>query len=216
MIKAENLNKVYPNGVTALKNINLEIKQGELVFLMGHSGAGKTTLLKLLMGMERHTSGSLEVCGMPLLSPGKYQIRKLRMQIGAVFQELKLIKGRTSLENVSLALRVLDFPPAGMRERSMQVLEQVGLKDQMHIPVESLSWGQQQRVAIARALVRRPALILADEPTGNLDWVTGEAMMRLFLTAEQEGTTVLVVTHAAGLVEQFGKRVLTLKEGTLL
>ncbi|MHB1418687.1 MAG: cell division ATP-binding protein FtsE [Bacillota bacterium] len=199
----------------ALKDINLVIKEGELVFLMGASGAGKTTLLKLLMGQEHLTSGSLEVCGIPLLSPAKSQVRLLRRQIGTVFQDIKLIKGRSALENVSLSLRVLDCPLTGIRGRSIEVLEEVGLKEQMHIPVESLSWGQQQRVAIARALVRRPALILADEPTGNLDWVNAEAMMQLFLAAEKNGATVLVVTHAAGMVDQFGKRVLTLKEGAL-
>lgn len=216
MIRADNLGVTYPDGTQALNGVNLRVAPGEFVFLVGHSGAGKTTLLKLLLGILRPTEGSLTVAGLDMKHPAGPNLRNLRRKVGAVFQDFRLIKGRTALENVALGLWVLDLPGAVIRERSAAALQAVGLAAKSQVRVETLSWGEQQRVALARALARQPSLILADEPTGNLDQGAAALVMELLLALQQKGTTVLVATHALALVRDLGRRVITLEEGRLV
>jgi cell division transport system ATP-binding protein len=169
MIEARGVSLRYPDQTLALKNINLQVQSGELIFVTGPSGSGKTSLLKLLLGMEYPTSGYLEVMGQPVDLTQARAIRKLRRSIGPVFQEFKLFNGRTALENVMIGQRFLDIPPSALKENSLDALKKVGLEHKAQSLVENLSWGEHQRVAIARAVAGKPLLILADEPTGNLD-----------------------------------------------
>lgn len=216
MIEAVGLRKVYPDGTVALRDVDLQVEQGEFVFLVGRSGAGKTTLFKLIIGMEKPSGGRLLVDGVDLGSADPAEIRRLRRTVGMIFQDFRLIKGRIAADNVALGLRMLGLSAAGIRRRASAALADVGLAEKAGTRVEALSWGEQQRVAIARALARDPVLILADEPTGNLDQAMAALVMERLLAANRKGATVVVASHARALVERSGRRVLTLRDGAVL
>ena len=201
MIEAKEVSLIYPDGTKALKEINLMIKPGELVYITGPSGSGKTSLLKLLIGMEYSTEGELRVLGEVMRRGNEPRIRKLRKIIGPVFQEFKLIEGRTALENVCMGMRFLGIAPKRMREDAEKALRRVGLEHKIHTRVEHLSWGEAQRVAIARAVARKPILILADEPTGNLDHDNAINILKLLTSFKDNHTAVVITTHATHLIE---------------
>jgi cell division transport system ATP-binding protein len=201
MIEAQGVCLKYPDGTAALSDVDLRIQPGDMVYIIGPSGSGKTSLLKLLMGVEYPTSGSLQVLGHAMLKNHPSSIRKLRMMIGPVFQEFRLIKGRTALENVMLGMRFLDIPPSSIKDSANTALVKVGLAHKALSLVDNLSWGECQRVAIARAVARKPALILADEPTGNLDKDNAVKILDLLRTFNDENTTVIITTHATHLMD---------------
>ncbi|HHW00452.1 MAG TPA: ABC transporter ATP-binding protein [Clostridiaceae bacterium] len=201
MIEAKGVSLRYRDGTLALKDVNLEVSPGELVYITGPSGSGKTSLLKLLMGMEYPTSGSLSVLGQAMTKDDPRKIRKLRRLIGPVFQEFKLIKGRSAMENVLMGMRFLGISPKQMKENARNALIRVGLEHKMLSRVENLSWGEAQRVAIARAVARKPLLILADEPTGNLDHDNALNILDLLTSFKDKNTTVIITTHATHLIE---------------
>jgi cell division transport system ATP-binding protein len=203
MIIAKNISLTYADGTKALRNVNLNIKPGELVYITGPSGSGKTSLLKLFMGMEYITEGSLTVLGQEMTRSKEGRIRKLRKTMGPVFQEFKLIEGRTALENVMTGMRFLGMSPKKIRMEAENALIKVGLEQKIHTKVERLSWGQAQRVAIARAVARKPVLILADEPTGNLDHENAVHILQILNTFKDNNTTVVITTHATHLIEGF-------------
>ncbi|HEY8420613.1 MAG TPA: ABC transporter ATP-binding protein [Thermoclostridium sp.] len=203
MIKANNVSLKYADGTVALHNVNLNIKPGEFVYIVGPSGSGKTSLLKLLMGIEFASSGSLYVLDQFMVKNEARNIRKLRRKIGPVFQEFRLIQGRTALENVLMGMRFLDIPNRQMIDNANNALKKVGLEHKASVMVEKLSYGEAQRVAIARAVARKPALILADEPTGNLDFDNAINIMNLLYNFKDENTTVLVTTHATHLIDNY-------------
>lgn len=191
----------YADGTTALNHIDLDIKPGELVYITGPSGSGKTSLLKLFMGSELPTSGSLNVLGCAIIKGNTRRIRKMRRRIGPVFQEFRLIKGRTTIENVMLGMRFIGMSPGHIKQEARKALIRVGLEHKMFSKVENLSWGECQRVAIARAVARKPALILADEPTGNLDKDNALNILELLSSFRDENTAVVITTHATHLIE---------------
>ncbi len=215
MIEAQSLEKVYPDGTVALSDITLTINEGEMVFVRGQSGAGKTTLFKLLMGIESPSSGSLLVDGLSMDRFSPISLRGLRRRAGVVFQDFRLLKGRTARENVELGMRVLGISGAEMSSRTSEYLEKLQLQDKVDTLVELLSWGQQQRLAMARALARRPTLILADEPTGNLDEELAARVLSLLLEARGGGATVLVATHSSEILNS-DHRIVTLQHGRLV
>lgn len=203
MIEATNVSLRYGDGTLALHDVNLKIKQGEFVYIVGPSGSGKTSLLKLLMGMEFPTSGSLYVMDQLMAKSEIRNIRKLRRKIGPVFQEFRLIPGRTAFDNVLIGMRFLDIPKRQMMDNAKNSLEKVGLGHKASVMVDKLSYGEAQRVAIARAVARKPSLILADEPTGNLDYDNAINIMNLLYTLKDKNTTVLVTTHATHLIGNY-------------
>ncbi|SCY91206.1 cell division ATP-binding protein FtsE [Alkaliphilus peptidifermentans] len=201
MIESKDVCLRYTDGTMALKDINLSVDAGEMVYITGVSGSGKTSLLKLFMGVEFPTTGSLNVLGHNMTKGNSSNIRKLRTRIGPVFQEFRLIKGRTALDNVMLGMRFLDLSPSLIREAANDALVKVGLKHKLLSPVENLSWGEGQRVAIARAVARKPSLILADEPTGNLDKDNALNILELLASFKDDNTSVIITTHATHLIE---------------
>jgi cell division transport system ATP-binding protein len=201
MIEAKDVSLIYHDGTVALKNVNLEVSPGELVYITGFSGSGKTSFLKLLIGMEYPTSGSLKVLGQTMKRGKGRKIRKLRKRIGPVFQEFKLIEGRTALENVMMGMRFLGTSPGKRKAEAINALTKVGLGHKIKSKVENLSWGEAQRVAIARAVARKPRLIIADEPTGNLDHDNAINILRLFNSFRDSRTAVIITTHATHLIE---------------
>ncbi|NLU53553.1 MAG: ATP-binding cassette domain-containing protein [Clostridiaceae bacterium] len=203
MIEAKDVSLKYPDGTLALNNVNISINKGELVYITGPSGSGKTSFLKLIMGIEYPTSGSLRVLGQNIEQKEESQIRKMRRSIGPVFQEFRLIKGRTALENVIDGLRIIGFSPRRLKEEAELALDKVGLKHKAKSLVENLSWGEAQRVSIARAVARKPSLILADEPTGNLDYENAVKILNLLASFRNENTAVVITTHATHLIEGF-------------
>lgn len=209
LIEAKEVSFSYPDGTVALRNINMEIKTGDMVYITGPSGSGKTSLLKLLMGIEYPTEGILNVLGQPIEKGQASKIRQMRRLIGPVFQDFRLIKGRTAIENVMLGARFLGFAPKKLKEDAVNALVKVGLEKKMFSLVDHLSWGECQRVAIARAVMRQPKLILADEPTGNLDKDNALNILELFASLKKKDTTVVVTTHATHLIEN-------MKEGRLI
>jgi cell division transport system ATP-binding protein len=201
MIEAKGVSLKYNDGTMALKDVNLEIKPGELVYITGPSGSGKTSLLKLLMGTQYPTTGTLEVLGQTMKKGNSRRIRKLRKTFGPIFQEFKLIEGRTALENVMMGMRFLGISPRKMKEEAHNALERVGLAHKERSKVENLSWGEAQRVAIARAVARKPVLILADEPTGNLDHENALNILHILTSFLDSNTAVVITTHATHLIE---------------
>lgn len=202
MIEAKGVFLTYPDGTTALNNIDLNIKQGQLVYITGPSGSGKTSLLKLFMGVEYPTDGTMKVLGQPMERGSADSIRGLRRKIGPVFQDFRLVKGRTAMENVLLGMRFLDIAPEQLKENAVNALSKVGLEHKMKSLVENLSWGETQRVAIARAVARKPSLILADEPTGNLDKDNALRILELLNSFRDSNTAVVITTHATHLIEK--------------
>jgi cell division transport system ATP-binding protein len=210
------VSKSYGAGSFALRDVSLELERGEFVFLTGPSGAGKTTLLKLLLGAESPSEGQIVVLGRNIARLGERAIPPLRRRIGVVFQGFKLLPRRSVEENVALALDVLGTPRRRARAQVFAILKQLGLQHRRYHHPLSLSGGEQQRVAIARALVNEPQILLADEPTGNLDPDLTVEIMDLIASAATRGTTVLVATHELGLVERYGKRTVRLEGGRLV
>lgn len=215
MIELTDVSKTYERGSRALRNINLKIEDGEFVFIMGRSGAGKSTLLRLLMKETEPTSGTLVVNDVLLNDLPARSVPKYRRTIGVVFQDFRLLRHLNVYENVAFAQRVIGKSTREIRENVPEVLRMVGLSAKYKANVRKLSGGEQQRVAIARALVNRPRLLLADEPTGNLDAATAEEIMRLLEEINESGTTVVVITHSREIVEKMKKRVLVLDKGVL-
>jgi cell division transport system ATP-binding protein len=199
----------------ALRDLNVEIARGEFVFLTGPSGAGKTTFFRLLSAYDRATSGQATVAGIRLNDLSGNDLAYYRRKLGVVFQDFRLLKHKTVFENVTLPLIIRGESPNSQRERAMQVLQHVGLHHKANEWPEQLSGGEQQRVAIARALIHRPGLIIADEPTGNLDPELSEEIMDLFEQANAQGTTVVVATHDLELVRRRNKRTLRLLAGQI-
>ena len=216
MIRAESICMRYPGGIDALSEVSFSIEPGEFVFLMGPSGAGKTTLLRALSGLQVPDAGHLFVDGLEVTTATERRRRALRRHIGLVSQDFQLVGDRTVAENVEMALRVLGISGQDMKKRVNEALAAVGLADRHRQRLASLSWGEQQRIALARALVRRPRLVLADEPTGNLDEKNAQIVFALLKTARERGAAVVVATHAAGLVEQQTERLLYLERGQLV
>jgi len=213
VIEARHLSKMYSRGLYALQDLSLTVAKGEFVFLTGPSGAGKSTLLRLLLMQERPTEGELIVNGHDLTTLRRREIQEYRRGIGFIFQDFKLIPTRTVLENVSFVSEVLGVPAAQQRRRAFQVLKWVGLQHRMNAFPLDLSGGEQQRIAIARALVNDPVLLLADEPTGNLDPDLSLEVMNLLREVNAGGTTVLVATHDRELIRLVGRRTITLEQG---
>jgi cell division transport system ATP-binding protein len=213
MIELIKVAKSYPPNVDALIDISLTVQRGELVFLTGKSGAGKTTLLRLLSRIEKPTRGLVEVDGRDIgkLSQGKLQ--KLRRRIGFIFQDFKLLPNRTVAQNVAVSMEVSYTRPRLMRRRIKELLEQLGLEDKYATPTSELSRGEQQRVAIARAAAAKPDLILADEPTGNLDLETTRQVMELFLQCNEKGATLLIATHDPAIYQKDKQRIVALSHG---
>lgn len=215
MIETQSVAKTYGRGLYALRDLNLRIGKGEFAFLTGPSGAGKSTLLRLLLLQERPSAGQVIVGGRNLSDLSRGEVQAYRRTVGFVFQDFKLIAAKTVFENVSFALRVLGQPVEQQRRRTYQVLKWVGLQHRLNALPEELSGGEQQRVAIARALVNEPHLVLADEPTGNLDPDLSLEIMNLFRDINARGTTVLVATHDRELIKWVGRRVIQLQNGRL-
>ncbi len=216
MIHADRLTKVYGPDVFAIRDVSLTVAKGEFVFLTGPSGAGKTTLLRLLICQERPTSGHLVVAGRDLTVLGRTQVQAYRRAVGFVFQDFKLIPGKTVFENVMFVPRILGLADQHQIRRTYQVLKWVGLQHCINAYPAQISGGEQQRVAIARALVSEPSLILADEPTGNLDPDLALEIMSLFKDINASGTTVLVATHDRELIRRVGRRTVTLTQGRVV
>lgn len=216
MIEAKDVSLQYPDGTLALRHINLSVKMREIVYITGPSGSGKTSLLKLFMGMEFPTSGTLKVLGHTISKNDMQKIRWLRTLIGPVFQDFRLVKGRTALENVMLGMRFLELSLEEMKSRAQEALAKVGLEHKAHTPVENLSWGEGQRVSIARAVARKPAIILADEPTGNLDKENALNIMELLTAASRESdAAVIITTHATHLIDESRGRIIRLQKGAM-
>jgi cell division transport system ATP-binding protein len=213
VIETRSLAKIYGRGVYALKDLSLTVDKGEFAFLTGPSGAGKSTLLRLLLLEERPSEGEIIVGGRNLSRLTRDEIQAYRRTIGFVFQDFKLIASKSVFDNVSFVLRVLGQPIEQQRRRTYQVLKWVGLQHRLNALPEELSGGEQQRVAIARALVNEPHIVLADEPTGNLDPDLSLEIMNLFRDINARGTTVLVATHDRELIKWVGRRVIQLEPG---
>ena len=216
MIEANRLSKIYSRGVYALRELSLRVDKGEFVFLTGPSGAGKSTLLRLLLRQDVATEGELLVGGRNLATLTPHQTQTYRRSLGFIFQDFKLLPGSTVLENVAFVPRVLGMPLAQQQRRTFQVLKWVGLQHRMSAYPMELSGGEQQRIAIARALVNDPLIILADEPTGNLDPDLSLEIMNLFREINARGTTVIVATHDRELIRRVGRRTLTLDHGRVV
>lgn len=216
MIRFEQVSKVYPGGQKALTDINVHLHQGEMAFLTGHSGAGKSTLLKLITVIERISAGRLFINGHDVAQVGPKQVPYLRRDIGVIFQNHNLLMEKSVFDNVALPLVIEGFSHGEIRKRVAGALDMVGLYGkEKHNPI-MLSGGEQQRVGIARAIVNKPPLLLADEPTGNLDPKLSMDILRLFETFNDAGTSVLIATHDLGLIARMKYRTLTLKQGRLL
>ena len=216
MLQLYHVYKRYQNGVEALNDVNLKVNEGEFVFLSGPSGAGKTTLIKILLCYERATSGQVLVNGRNLGVLKANSIPYLRRNIGVVWQDFKLLNRRTVFDNVAISLELLGLRPKEIQRRVNQILEVVGLENYATAYPQMISGGEQQRVAIARSLVNEPAILLADEPTGNLDPDLSIEIMNLLLDLQQKGTTVLVATHDRFLLERYSRRTLMLNRGYLI
>jgi cell division transport system ATP-binding protein len=215
VIETDHLSKLYGRGVYALRELSLNIDKGEFLFLTGPSGAGKSTFLRLLLREELPSDGSLKVLGRDLASLGPSQVQAYRRTVGFVFQDFRLIPRFTVFQNVAFVMRVLGLPAATQQRKTFQVLKWVGLQHRMNSYPEELSGGEQQRVAIARALVNDPQIVLADEPTGNLDPDLSLEIMNLFREINARGTTVVVATHDRELIRRVGRRSITLANGRI-
>ncbi|MBW9205972.1 cell division ATP-binding protein FtsE [Mumia sp. zg.B53] len=217
MIRFENVSKTYPGQPRpALEKISLEIEKGEFVFLVGQSGSGKSTFLRMILRETRPSTGRVYVAGKEINRLANWKVPKLRRQLGTVFQDFRLLPNKTVSENVAFALQVIGKPRSEIRRVVPETLELVGLEGKGERMPDELSGGEQQRVAIARAFVNRPMILIADEPTGNLDPVTSVGIMKLLDRINRTDTTVLMATHDAGIVDQMRKRVIELSGGVLV
>lgn len=216
MIEFLGVSKKYDHGVTALDNINLKIEKGEFVFLVGPSGSGKTTFLKLMIKEEEATSGKILIDSTDVTKMKQKEIPYLRRKIGFVFQDFRLLYDRTVAENITFALRVIEASEREIKNQLKSVLEMVGLSGKENFYPNQLSGGEQQRIALARALATKPPIIIADEPTGNLDPATADEIFKTLLEINSRGTTVIVVTHAKDVVNKISKRVIALDHGKIV
>ena len=216
MIDFKNVGKTYPNGTVALNDINLHIDDGEFVFIVGPSGAGKSTLTKLILREEKITTGELTVDEFDLGTMKERQIPYFRRQLGVVFQDFRLFPDKTVYENVAFAMRVIGEPGKVIRRRVPTILGIVGLQNKAKNYPHELSGGEQQRVALARAIANSPRMIIADEPTGNIDPARSREIMEMLVKIHCKGRTVIVVTHEKALVDQFRQRVVTINEGRII
>jgi cell division transport system ATP-binding protein len=215
LVQFYNVSKVYSNGVKALNDISLKIDRGEFIFLMGPSGAGKSTLVKMLIREELPTRGQIFVASRSIVRMKHSEIPVLRRNIGMVFQDFKLLDNKTVAENISFAMKVVGARPQDIKHRVTEIISMVGLKGREDSFPNQLSGGEQQRVGIARALANRPVLLIADEPTGNLDVDTSMEIMELLYDINRKGTTVIMATHARELVKNSYKRVIMLDAGSV-
>jgi len=217
MIRFENVTKMYPSAERpALDAVDLEIQKGEFVFLVGLSGSGKSTFLKLVLREEKPSAGKITVAGKDLNSLATHKVPELRRQVGTVFQDFRLLPNKTVFENVAFTLHVLGYSQKEIEREVPEVLELVGLEDKSDRKPSELSGGEQQRVAIARAYVSNPAILIADEPTGNLDPATSVGIMKLLDRINREGTTVVMATHDSKIVDSMRKRVIELENGHVI
>lgn len=215
MIRMENVTKVYENGAVGLKDVSLRIKKGEFAFIVGFSGSGKSTLIRLLLKEVEPSFGKIHIGNTDITSIKRRQIPYLRRRLGVVFQDFRLLPSMTVYENVAFAMQVIESDPEEIRKRVPQVLAMVGLSKKAKAYPNQLSGGEQQRVAIARAIINRPPILLADEPTGNLDPDTAWEIMELIQEINRSGTTVVISTHAKDIVDKMRKRVITISNGTI-
>lgn len=216
MIKFVNISKEYKNGVTALYDINVEINKGEFVFLVGSSGAGKSTLIKILLKEEGISRGKLYLNGMDITRVPNRRIPYIRRQVGVVFQDFRLLPNKTVYENVAFAMEIVGARPRDIRRRVPLILSMVDLSKKANSFPDQLSGGEQQRVSIARAIINNPPVLIADEPTGNLDPETAWEIMKVLTDINNRGTTVVMATHARDIVNLMKKRVVALEDGRLI
>ena len=216
MIRLEDVTKVYGGGIVAARDINLDIRKSEFVFLVGPSGSGKSTLIRMSLREERATKGTIWVAGKDITKMPSWKIPYLRRTVGTVFQDFKLLPNKTVGENVAFALEVIGRPRSVVRRQVQQVLELVGLSTKSDRYPRQLSGGEQQRVSVARAFVNRPPILLADEPTGNLDPATSVGIMRLLDRINRTGTTVVMATHDHAIVDAMKRRVVQLDRGRIV
>ncbi len=216
MIRFENVSKTYKNGTPALRNVTLDIEKGEFIFLVGASGSGKTTFLRLLLREETPDAGRILEAGRDIGELPKWRVPYLRRNIGCVFQDFRLLPNKSVFENVAFALEVIGRPRSTVESQVPQILELVGLADKSKNLPHELSGGEQQRVAVARAFVNRPLILLADEPTGNLDPANSESIMALLERINRTGTTVVMATHDKALVDRMRRRVVELDRGEIV
>ncbi len=216
MVKFNNVVKKYSNGTIALSDINIGIKKGEFVFVIGPSGSGKSTFIKLIMKEEDTTEGEVVVNGYNVSSMTRKEIPYLRRSLGVVFQDFRLLQNKTVYENVAFAMQITEAQPKEIRRQVPMALGLVDLSRKANVYPNQLSGGEQQRVALARALVNNPSLIIADEPTGNLDPETSWGIMKLLSEVNQMGTTVIVATHEKGIVDTMKKRVISIDKGVVI
>ena len=217
VILFDHVTKIYPKSEKpALNDVNLEVAKGEFVFLVGQSGSGKSTFLRLVLREEKPTSGTIHVAGKDLTQLSNWKVPDLRKQVGTVFQDFRLLPNKTVFENVAFALHVLGHTKKEIAREVPEVVELVGLEEKLDRKPGELSGGEQQRVAIARAYVSRPSILIADEPTGNLDPTTSIGIMKLLDRINREGTTVVMATHDSGIVDQMRKRVIELESGHVI
>ena len=216
MIELVNVRKEYSKGISALNGVSVKIEQGEFVFIVGDSGSGKSTLIKLIMKELDPTEGSIIVGGKDLKKMRRRHVAKYRRTLGVVFQDFRLLKDRNIYDNIAFALRVTEAPSRIIKQKVPAALSLVGLAQKYKSFPKELSGGEQQRVAIARAIVNEPSILLADEPTGNLDPTNSWEIMSLLKEANERGTTVLVVTHNQEIVNEMNERVITMKQGVIV
>ena len=215
MIEFINVSKKYANGVIGLHNINIQIGSGEFLFVIGPSGAGKSSLLKMINRQEKATGGQLVIKGVDITQMSRFKVPQLRRQIGVVFQDFKLLQKMTVYQNVAFALEAIGLPSNEVREKAVAAIELVGLKNKMRFYPNQLSGGEQQRVAIARAIANNPDIIIADEPTGNLDPHNSEQIVNILKKLNAEGKTIIMATHDHELIFEQDCRVITIDHGTI-
>ena len=216
MIEIQNVTKIFPNGVRALNDISVTINKGDFVFLVGPSGAGKSTFLKMLFREEVPTMGKILVDGKDIVTMPESRVPYLRRNLGIVLQDFQLLKNRTVAEKVAFGLRVVGVSDAVINTRIQEALEQVGLSHKRRMFPTELSGGEQQRVCIARAIVNNPLVLITDEPTGNLDPMISDEIIKLFLEINMRGTTIIMATHNEKIVNKLRRRVLALMDGTII
>ncbi len=216
MLRMVDVSKVYPSGSKALRDVNVHIEPGEFVFVVGPSGAGKSTFIKMLFREVLPTAGSIFVNGVDILSLNPKEIPYLRRELGIIFQDYRLLPDRTVYENIAFAMQVIETPHRKIKRRVLNVLELVGLRHRANAYPNELSGGEQQRIAIARAIVNDPILVIADEPTGNLDPETSWDIMEIFKEINDTGTTIVMATHDKEIVDNMGKRVIAIENGQIV
>ncbi|APC49129.1 cell division ATP-binding protein FtsE [Virgibacillus halodenitrificans] len=216
MILMKDVHKTYPNGVTALNGINVEIEQGEFVYIVGPSGAGKSTFIRLMYREAKATNGTIMINDLDMSSLKEKKVPFLRRDIGVVFQDFKLLPKLSVYENIAFALEVIEESPRNIRKLVMDVLELVGLKNKARFIPDELSGGEQQRVSIARAIVNKPKIVIADEPTGNLDPETSWEIMKILEEINSSGTTIIMATHSKEIVNTIKKRVIAIEDGLIV